>query len=47
MEDKPEFAQDIEKQIREKLSAGVAVSATKVVPEEIETEDDDAPVEDF
>jgi len=47
MEDKPEFAQDIEKQIREKLAAGVAVSATKVVPEEIETEDDDAPVEDF
>ena len=41
MEDKPEFAQDIEKQIREKLSAGVAVSATKVVSEEIESEDDD------
>ena len=48
MEDKPEFAQDIERQIREKLSAGVAVSATKVVPEEIEPEDDDeVPVEDF
>ncbi len=47
MEDKPEFAQDIERQIREKLAAGVAVSATKVVPEEIEPEDDDAPVEDF
>jgi recombination protein RecA len=49
MEDKPEFAQDIEKQIREKLSAGVAVSATKVVPEEIEPEDedDDAAPEDF
>ncbi len=49
MEDKPEFAQDIEKQIREKLSAGVAVSATKVVPEEIEPEDedDDTPPEDF
>ncbi len=41
MEDKPEFAQDIEKQIREKLAEGVAVSATKVVPEEIEPEDDD------
>jgi len=47
MEDKPEFAQDIEKQIREKLSAGVAVSATKVVPEEIESEDDDIAPEDF
>ena len=47
MEDKPEFAQDIEKQIREKLSAGVAVSATKVVPEEIESEDDDTAPEDF
>jgi recombination protein RecA len=49
MEDKPEFAQDIERQIREKLSAGVEVSATKVVPEEIESEseDDEVPVEDF
>lgn len=47
MEDKPEFAQDIEKQIREKLSAGVAVSATKVVPEEIESEDDEIAPEDF
>jgi recombination protein RecA len=47
MEDKPEFAQDIEKQIREKLAAGVAVSATKVVPEEIEPEDDDLAPEDF
>jgi recombination protein RecA len=47
MEDKPEFAQDVERQVREKLSAGVAVSATKVVPEEIEPEDDDVPPEDF
>ena len=47
MEDKPEFAQDIEKQIREKLSAGVAVSATKVMPEEIESEDDEIAQEDF
>ncbi|WP_434684480.1 recombinase RecA [Pseudanabaena minima] len=47
MEDKPEFAQDVERQVREKLSAGVAVSATKVVPEEIEPEDDDIPPEDF
>ncbi len=47
MEDKPEFAQDIEKQIREKLAAGVAVAATKVVPEEIDHEDDDVPPEDF
>ncbi len=47
MEDKPEFAQDIEKQIRDKLAAGVAVSATKVVPEEIEPEDDGVPAEDF
>ena len=47
MEDKPEFAQDIEKQIREKLAEGVAVSATKVVPEEIEPEDDELTPEDF
>jgi recombination protein RecA len=47
MEDKPEFAQDIERQIREKLSAGIEVSATKVVAEEIELEDDEAPIEDF
>ncbi|ELS33899.1 MULTISPECIES: recombinase RecA [Pseudanabaena] len=47
MEDKPEFAQDVERQVREKLSAGVAVSATKVVPEEIEPEDDDIPPDDF
>jgi recombination protein RecA len=47
MEDKPEFAQDVERQVREKLSAGVAVSATKVVPEEIEPEDDETPPDDF
>ena len=47
MEDKPEFAQDVERQVREKLSAGVAVSATKVAPEEIETEDDEALPDDF
>ncbi|MFM7601783.1 MAG: recombinase RecA [Pseudanabaena sp.] len=47
LEDKPEFAQDVERQVREKLSAGVAVSATKVAPEEIEPEDDDIPPEDF
>jgi recombination protein RecA len=47
MEDKPEFAQDIEKQIRDKLAEGVAVSATKVVPEEIEPEDDELPPDDF
>jgi recombination protein RecA len=47
MEDKPEFAQDIEKQIRDKLAEGVAVSATKVVPEEVEPEDDELPPDDF
>ena len=47
MEDKPEFAQDIEKQIRDKLAEGVAVSATKVVPEEIEPEDDELPPDEF
>jgi len=46
MEEKPEFAQDVERQVREKLSAGVAVSATKVVPEEIEPDDDVLP-DDF
>ncbi|MBD2188270.1 recombinase RecA [Pseudanabaena mucicola] len=47
MEDKPEFAQDVERQVREKLSAGVAVSATKVLPEEIEPEDEDTLPDDF
>ncbi len=48
MEDKPEFAQDVERQVREKLSAGAVVSATKVLPDEVEPEDDDdAPPEDF
>ena len=47
MEEKPEFAQDVERQVREKLSAGVAVSATKVVPEEIEPDDDDVLPDDF
>lgn len=47
MEDKPEFAQDIERQVRDKLSSGVEVSATKIVPEEIEPEDDEVIIEDF
>jgi recombination protein RecA len=47
LEDKPEFAQDVERQVREKLSAGVAVSATKVLPEEIEPEDDELSPDDF
>jgi recombination protein RecA len=47
LEDKPEFAQDVERQVREKLSAGVAVSSTKVLPEEIEPEDDELSPDDF
>ncbi|MFO0212107.1 MAG: DNA recombination/repair protein RecA, partial [Pseudanabaena sp.] len=47
MEDKPEFAQEIERQVREKLSTGVSVSATKVAPEEVEAEDDDILPDDF
>ncbi|MFN9860901.1 MAG: DNA recombination/repair protein RecA, partial [Pseudanabaena sp.] len=47
MEDKPEFAQEIERQVREKLSTGVSVSATKVAPEEVESEDDDILPDDF
>jgi len=47
MEEKPEFAIDVEKQVREKLSAGVPVSATRVAPEEIEPEDDDLPPDEF
>ncbi|MFN5964171.1 recombinase RecA [Pseudanabaena mucicola] len=47
MEDKPEFAQEIERQVREKLSTGVSVSATKVAPEEVEPEDDDILPDDF
>jgi recombination protein RecA len=47
MEDKPEFAIDVEKQVRDKLSAGVPVSATRVAPEEVEPEDDELPPEEF
>jgi recombination protein RecA len=47
MEDKPEFAIDVERQVREKLSAGVPVSATRVAPEEVEPEDDDLPPDEF
>lgn len=47
MEDKPEFAIEVERQVREKLSAGVPVSATRVAPEEVEPEDDDLPPDEF
>ncbi|MDX2256434.1 MAG: recombinase RecA [Pseudanabaenaceae cyanobacterium bins.39] len=47
MEEKPEFAQEVERQVRDKLSAGVVVSATKVAPDEVEPEDDDMPPDDF
>lgn len=48
MEEKPEFALEIEKLVREKLAAGVAVSATTVAPLGDEDEYEDAPIgEDF
>jgi recombination protein RecA len=47
MEDKPEFAQEVERQVRDKLSAGAVVSATKVAPDEVEPEDDELPPDDF
>ncbi len=34
MEEKPEFAKEVEALVREKLAAGVTVSATKVAPQE-------------
>jgi recombination protein RecA len=48
MEEKPEFAKEVEALVREKLAAGVTVSATKVAPQETEEgeeEEDIAPPE--
>jgi recombination protein RecA len=41
MEEKPEFAKEVEALVREKLAAGVTVSATKVAPQEIEEDSED------
>jgi recombination protein RecA len=41
MEEKPEFAKEVEALVREKLAAGVTVSATKVAPQENEEEEED------
>ncbi|MGF1497166.1 MAG: recombinase RecA [Elainellaceae cyanobacterium] len=41
MEDNPEFAQDVERQVREKLELGVPVSATSVLPVDKEADDSD------
>jgi recombination protein RecA len=41
MEEKPEFAKEVEALVREKLAAGVVVSVTKVAPQEIEEEEED------
>lgn len=42
LEENPEFAQDIERQVREKLELGVPVSATSVVPPDSGDSDGDA-----
>jgi recombination protein RecA len=42
MEENPEFADEVEKLVREKLASGVAVSATTVAPNDDEDEDDEA-----
>ena len=42
LEENPEFAQDIERQVREKLELGVQVSANSVVPPEADDEADGA-----
>ncbi len=41
MEEKPEFAKEVEALVREKLAAGVTVSATKVAPQENEEDQED------
>ena len=41
MEEKPEFAKEVEALVREKLAAGVTVSATKVAPQENEEDEED------
>jgi recombination protein RecA len=41
MEEKPEFAKEVEALVREKLAAGVVVSVTKVAPQEIEEEEEE------
>jgi recombination protein RecA len=41
MEDKPDFAKEVEKLVRQKLDGGAVVSANSVVPGEVHTEDED------
>ncbi|MEO0410094.1 MAG: hypothetical protein AAF289_22340, partial [Cyanobacteria bacterium P01_A01_bin.135] len=42
LEENPEFAQDVERQVREKLELGVPVSATSVVPPDADENGSDA-----
>ncbi|MGF1537857.1 MAG: recombinase RecA [Elainellaceae cyanobacterium] len=46
LEENPEFAQDIERQVREKLELGVQVSATSVVPPEQDEDESNGSVAD-
>jgi recombination protein RecA len=41
MEDKPDFAKEVEKLVRQKLDGGAVVSANSVVPGEVHAEDED------
>ncbi len=41
MEDKPDFAKEVEKLVRQKLDGGAVVSANSVVPGEVHSEDED------
>jgi len=41
LEEKPEFAQEIEQQVRQKLELGAVVSANSVAPSEVEAEGDE------
>lgn len=42
MEEKPEFADEVEKLVRERLDSGAVVSSTTVAPHEVEEEEDES-----
>ena len=41
MEEKPDFAKEVERLVRQKLDGGAVVSANSVVPGEVHSEDED------
>jgi recombination protein RecA len=47
MEEKPEFADEVEKLVRERLDSGAVVSSTTVAPHEVEEEDESESGDDF